>query len=73
MLVYLSFILNHLEVVVDFSQYSFESEEILCHSQELTKDVDPSSLTVQPAVTKDSVGPPQSEQVRDPGLRLLIG
>lgn len=60
-------------VVIDFSQYSLESEETLCHSQEFTKEVDPSSLTDQRAVTNDSVGPPQSEQVRDPGQRLLIG
>ncbi|XP_048019789.1 LOW QUALITY PROTEIN: supervillin [Megalobrama amblycephala] len=38
--------------------------------QELTKDVDPSSLTVQPAVTNDSVGPPQSEQLQNGSVRL---
>ncbi|XP_067219976.1 supervillin isoform X4 [Chanodichthys erythropterus] len=38
--------------------------------QELTKDVDLSSLTVQPAVTNDSVGPPQSEQLQNGSMRL---
>ncbi|XP_050986409.1 supervillin isoform X9 [Labeo rohita] len=38
--------------------------------QELMKDVDPSSLTDRPAVTNDSVGPPQSEQLQNGSVKL---
>ncbi|XDV28094.1 hypothetical protein PO909_031483 [Leuciscus waleckii] len=38
--------------------------------QEFTKDVDPSSLTDQRAVTNDSVGPPQSEQLQNGSMKL---
>ncbi|XP_016118707.1 supervillin-like, partial [Sinocyclocheilus grahami] len=38
--------------------------------QELTKDVDLSGLTDQPAVTNDSVGPPQSEQLQNGSVKL---
>uniref|UniRef100_A0A9J8C1V8 HP domain-containing protein n=1 Tax=Cyprinus carpio carpio TaxID=630221 RepID=A0A9J8C1V8_CYPCA len=38
--------------------------------QELTKDVDPSSLTDKPAVASDSVGPPQSEQLLNGSMKL---
>ncbi|XP_073704171.1 supervillin isoform X2 [Garra rufa] len=38
--------------------------------QELMKDVGPSSLTDQPAVTNDSVGPPQTEQLQNGSMKL---
>ncbi|XP_043116792.1 supervillin isoform X4 [Puntigrus tetrazona] len=38
--------------------------------QDLTKDVDLSGLTDQPAVTNDSVGPPQSEQLQNGSVKL---
>ncbi|XP_067308817.1 supervillin isoform X2 [Pseudorasbora parva] len=38
--------------------------------QEFTKEVDPSSLTDQRAVTNDSVGPPQTEQLQNGSVKL---
>ncbi|XP_057188893.1 supervillin isoform X1 [Triplophysa rosa] len=38
--------------------------------QEFTHDVDSSSHTDRPAVTNDSVGPPQSEQLRNGSMKL---